>query len=128
VPGTDYRVAYRERRLTIKRNQDLVVSERLPAIYQMHPLYSAVLVGSAPGEDVLVCSIRSRASTRCHLILLYDGSGRALFVRTFDSAGISDIQIQGDDQIIVGGPMSQTILKVDRNALRAEQSSRLVPK
>jgi hypothetical protein len=122
VQGTDYRVAYREHHLTIHRNQALVVSERLPAVYYMHPLYSAVLSGRTPAEDVLVCSIRSRASTRCHLLLLYDGSGRELFVRTFNSATVADIQVKGDNQIILGGPTSHTILTVDRDALRAEQT------
>lgn len=110
VPGTDYRVVYRKRHLTIYRGQNPVVSEQLPVVFNMHPLCTAVLPGLTSTEDVLVCSIRSRASTRCHLLLVYDGNGKELFVQIFDSANVADILMRNGNELIVGGPISHTIL------------------
>jgi hypothetical protein len=71
IVGTPYSVSYEMFVLKIFRGDDLIVERKLPRVFYMHPLNSAVIPGQSQAHDRILCRSMSRATTGLHYILIF---------------------------------------------------------
>lgn len=110
ISGTPYSVAYESFVLKVFREGNLIVERKLPRVFYMHSLNSAVIPGKSTADDRILCHTRSRATTALGYILIVDGSGEILFEKVVPGAEDWDILPGESNEIVIGGAQTKTVI------------------
>lgn len=101
LPGTAVEVSFRDELTYVARaGATPLISERLPAVFYMHP--PALGVGRLSGMQVLLFDARSRATTGLHFVAIHALDGTPLYRRVLGSGEVRDIRPAGSAIEIVG--------------------------
>ena len=112
IRGTPYSVSYENNVLKILREDVLVIERKLPRVFYMHPISSAVALGKTRTEDVILCRTRSRGTTGLHYIFIADGNGEILFEKIMGAGKEWDILPGKNGEIIIGGARIKTTISL----------------
>ena len=110
IAGTPYSVAYENFVLKVFLGNNLIVERKLPPVFYMHPITSAVIPGKSSADDRILCRTHSRATTGLHYILIVDGNGDILFEKVVSGAEDWDILPGESNEIIIGGAQTKTVI------------------
>ena len=110
IAGTPYSVAYESFVLKVFLGNNLIVERKLPRVFYMHPISSAVIPGKSPADDRILCRTHSRASTGLHYILIVEGRGDILFEKVVTAAEDWDILPGESNELIIGGARTKTVI------------------
>jgi hypothetical protein len=110
IRGTSYSIQYENFVLKVFQGNDLIVERRLPRVFNMHPVSSAVIPGKSAADDRVLCRTQSRATTGLHYVLIAEGSGDILFEKVVTAAEDWDILSGESDEIIIGGARTKTVI------------------
>jgi hypothetical protein len=110
IAGTPYLVAYENFVLKVFRENNLIVERKLPHVFYMHPINSAIILGKSAADDRILCRTQSRATTGLHYILIAEGSGNILYEKVVSAAEDWDILLGESNELIIGGARTKTVI------------------
>ena len=110
IPETSYSVAYENYVLKVFLGDNLIVERKLPRVFYIHAMNSAVIPGKSVADDRILCLTRSRATTALSYILIVDGSGDILFEKVVRGAEEWDILPGESNEVIIGGASTKTVI------------------
>ncbi|MBX7062202.1 MAG: hypothetical protein K1X52_11125 [Pyrinomonadaceae bacterium] len=114
ISGTPYSVSYKDFVLKVYRAESAILERKLPSVFYMHPVSSAVIPGKSPADDRILCRTNSRATTGLHYILIADGNGEILFEKVVTAAEDWDILLGESGEIIIGGSHTKTVIALNK--------------
>lgn len=90
VADTGLEARYRRQRLEIKSGTDLVINEKLPKVFNMHPIRLGM--GTVASQGVIMVVNKSRASTGLYFVGLYTDQGTPLYKAVLGGGQVWDIR------------------------------------
>lgn len=110
IVGTPYYFSYENFALKIFRDSDVIAERKLPEVFYMHPISSAIVMGKSRDEDRILCRTYSRATTGLHYVFISDGNGDILFEKVMGAAEDWDILPGNFGEIIIGGAYTKIVI------------------
>jgi len=110
IARTPYSISYENYVLKVFRDDLLIAERKLPPVFYMHSMNSAVMPGASPPEDRILCRTKSRATTGLHYVFIADGNGEILFEKIMTSGEDWDILPGKDGDIVIGGARTKTTI------------------
>jgi len=90
IAGTSLAGRYRKYRFELWRDNTVVISEKLPKVFNMHPVRLGI--GTVGSQSVIMIVNKSRSSTGLYFVGLYTAQGETLYKSVLDAGQVWDIR------------------------------------
>ena len=90
VIGTSFNARYREHRFELREGNVVIISEKLPNIFNMHPVRLGI--GTVASTPMIMIVNKSRSSTGLYFVGLYTTKGAPLYRAVLGAGQVWDIR------------------------------------
>jgi len=100
IASTGIEARYGKHRLEIRNGNTVLISEKLPKVFNMHPVRLGM--GTVAAQSVIMVVNKSRSSTGLYFVALYTAEGKPLYKCVLGAGQVWDIRLVDNGIDILG--------------------------